>query len=126
MKQFLTILAFVAASTFTAFAQCPAQHQVNFSLSNAQQVGNFYFLPLDVSAFPKYNSTNVGRKTDELGSKTEDGALVICILDGFEKKFNVDVISFELLRDQKMVTYTQGSAAAYLHGIIVKARPAKK
>ena len=88
------------------------QIKVDIAIANVQQVGNFYFIPLDETGFTRNSSG------DYYQVKTRVAQLVITIMSEFENRKNLNIISFTVERDQN--AYTTSSK---LHGIFVKAAP---
>ncbi len=118
MRFAITLLLFVSF-VFSAFGQQPgprynpADDVVNYALENVQQEGDFYFLSFPHQA---YGFGNI-RWGLNASKRTDDGQLVLRILARFEKVRNVEVITFQLVRDQEA-----SSSSPMFHGIFLKAR----
>ena len=118
------ILLLFVSFTFSALGQQPgprydfekaiANDTMNYALKNVQQDGNFYFLP-----FPHLHWTyGFGNLNSNTASERSSNAqLVLQILARFEKTKNVEVITFQLVRDQG----AHGASPTF-HGIFLKAR----
>lgn len=122
-------LAFIFSSPL--FGQQPGPRHnpndkvISYALKNAQQEGNFYFLPFPLQIQSNGYSMNPLRAdgfTNYDGAfkrpKAQDAQLVLKLLVHFEETKKVEVISFQLIRDQK----ARGASSVF-HGIFLKAKP---
>ncbi len=117
--RFATISLLFVIFVFSAFGQQPGPRKnptndvVNYALENVQQEGDFYFLP-----FPHLHwAYGFGLNRRDASKRVGDAQTVLRILVRFEKTRNVEVVTFQLIRDQD----TPGSMPMF-HGIFLKAR----
>jgi TRAP-type uncharacterized transport system fused permease subunit len=122
MRMVLAVLFVVMFLVFCASAQTPAETQkfVDTALAGVQQVGDFYFIP-----FPENRGIGYpGVYNDFYEDKAKIVQTTLMILDSFQKRKNLSVISFEIERDQ--VTGGNSGWRPIIHGIFVHAIPVKK
>jgi hypothetical protein len=122
MKRIATILLLFVNLVFPTFGQRAENYSANeitdYALKNTQQKGDFYFLPFPSSYYaPKGFSYLEEGTAGDKSWRAYDAQIVLHILDGFEKSKGVEVISFQLIRDQD----TRVSRSKF-YGIFVKAR----
>jgi hypothetical protein len=115
LAKFMFLPIFAAFVTL-ASAECPNQETITSGLNNANQHGNFYFVPLNLKGVFSHWTSDFPNAS--LGS---DGEFLTCVLDQFEKKFNADVVTFQLARDQDA-----RDAIPRIWGILIKATPKPK
>lgn len=94
---------------------------IQWSLEHVQQSGNFYFLPLSGHG-PYSSSTHCNTKLAQYTPEAiaSDVQIILSILSQFEEKRKVDVLTHEVIRDQRA-----RDACATVYGILVKAVPKK-
>jgi hypothetical protein len=132
LKRILTVFCLLFLA-FGAFAKQPGYSTddvVAYALKNAQQEGNFYFLPIYIGA--PYNGHTeylmaIGPEAVIKGELAGRMQTILRILDGLEKERKVDVIHFELVRDANNARgyYSNPYQPAYTYGLLVKALPKK-
>ena len=120
--KFAAIFLLFVSFAFSAFGQQPSQRYnpaddvINYALKNVQQEGDFYFLP-----FPHLHwADGFGNTTTHMrdaSKRIDDAQMVLRILARFEKIRDVEVVTFQLVRDQS----AHGSSPIF-HGIFLKAR----
>lgn len=93
---------------------------VKYALDNVQQEDNFYFLPFPNN--PPMATAGFNREGwNHPEKRAKDAQLVLKILASLEKAKRVEVISFQLIRDQE--THFSSYDLSVFHGIFLKAKP---
>lgn len=91
---------------------------ITYAITNTQQEGNFYFLPFS----PKFETVGFYNINPSLNDRAGEAQLVLKVLAKFEQTKNVEVVSFQLIRDQQGAYGIRPT----FHGIFLKAKPVPK
>lgn len=115
---FAVLAAMVLVHPVMAEDDFEVQAVSEYALRNIQQVGSFYFLPFPLFASITESRTFIffyGRNT------ARDAQIVLTMLAEFKKQKGLEIVHFQLVRNQQGTGVTNQA-----FGILLKAVPKKK